>query len=206
MIFLQIDDSLGFGTEEFLAQEEPASETFNSNPRSPLTRTQTPFNGVLLRSLTGGDVDGPESARGEYNEEMNVRQQDERDSGASAQRLTGNDERVNARKSRPTQWAGQGQGDSKEQRKETIVDVLLHFATISRLREGQPGVKLVHVKCIDISTCSSIREMVLPGALSIVSKLFVGFDFRNKALVALLLAAVFPGFMMGILASNAGVS
>lgn len=67
-----------------------------------------------------------------------------------------------------------------------IVEVLLHFSTITGQREGQPGVKPYHVKCIDISTSSSIREMVLPGVFSIVSKLIAGFCFRHKSLVLLL--------------------
>lgn len=85
-----------------------------------------------------------------------------------------------------------------------IVEVRRQFATIAGLREGLPGVKPDHVKCIDISTRSSIGEMVLPGALAIVAPLIVGFGFGQKALVALLLAAIVSGYMMGILMSNAG--
>ena len=46
--------------------------------------------------------------------------------------------------------------------------------------------------------------MVLPGALTIMAPLIVGFGFGAKALVALLLAAIVSGYIMGILMSNAG--
>ncbi len=61
-----------------------------------------------------------------------------------------------------------------------------------------------HVRCIDISTRSSIIEMVLPGVVAIMSPLIIGFGFGQKALVALLAAAIGSGYMLGIMCSNAG--
>lgn len=85
-----------------------------------------------------------------------------------------------------------------------IVEVRRQFRDIIGLREGAPGVRPEHVKCIAISTTSSLSEMVLPGLLAIMAPLIVGFGFGQKALVALLLAAIVSGYMMGILMSNAG--
>lgn len=85
-----------------------------------------------------------------------------------------------------------------------IVEVRRQFREIVGLREGAPGVRPEHVKCIAISTTSSLSEMVLPGLLAIMAPLIVGFGFGQKALVALLLAAIVSGYMMGILMSNAG--
>lgn len=85
-----------------------------------------------------------------------------------------------------------------------IVEVRRQFRDIPGLREGAPGVRPEHVRCIDISTRSSILEMVLPGMLAIMAPLIVGFGFGQKALVALLLAAIVSGYMMGIMMSNAG--
>eukprot|EP00177_Eucheuma_denticulatum_P000767 GFKZ01001384.1.p1 GENE.GFKZ01001384.1~~GFKZ01001384.1.p1 ORF type:complete len:949 (-),score=155.07 GFKZ01001384.1:1515-4361(-) len=85
-----------------------------------------------------------------------------------------------------------------------IVEVRRQFRDIDGLREGRPGVKPEHVRCIQISTVSSIREMVLPGAIAIMAPLIVGFGFGQKALIALLLSAIASGYMMGIMMSNAG--
>lgn len=85
-----------------------------------------------------------------------------------------------------------------------IVEVRRQFREIVGLREGLSGVRPEHVRCIDISTRSSIAEMVLPGVLAIMAPLIVGFGFGQKALIALLLAAIVSGYMMGILMSNAG--
>lgn len=85
-----------------------------------------------------------------------------------------------------------------------IVEVRRQFREIDGLREGREGVRPQHVRCIDISTRSSIREMILPGALAIMSPLIIGFGFGQKALIALLLAAIASGYMMGIMMSNAG--
>lgn len=85
-----------------------------------------------------------------------------------------------------------------------IVEVRRQFREIDGLREGREGVRPHHVRCIDISTRSSIREMILPGALAIMTPLIVGFGFGQKALIALLLAAIASGYMMGIMMSNAG--
>lgn len=52
LVLIQIDDILVFGDTEFPHDEHAASEAFNSKPRSPLTDTSTPFNGVKLRRLS----------------------------------------------------------------------------------------------------------------------------------------------------------
>lgn len=85
-----------------------------------------------------------------------------------------------------------------------IVEVRRQFREIEGLREGAPGVRPEHVRCIDISTRSSIIEMILPGTIAIMAPLIIGFGFGQKALVALLVAAIGSGYMLGILMSNAG--
>lgn len=85
-----------------------------------------------------------------------------------------------------------------------IVEVRRQFREIPGLREGKPGVRPEHVKCISISTKSSLIEMVLPGSLAIMTPLIIGFGFGQRALIGLLLAAIGSGYMVGILMSNAG--
>ncbi len=85
-----------------------------------------------------------------------------------------------------------------------IVEVRRQFREIEGLREGLPGVRPDHTRCIRISTTSSISEMVLPGVLAIMTPLIIGFGFGQRALVAMLVAAIGSGYMLGIMMSNAG--
>lgn len=85
-----------------------------------------------------------------------------------------------------------------------IVEVRRQFREIPGLREGLAGVRPNHIRCINISTRSSLMEMVLPGTVAIMAPLIIGFGFGQRALVALLVAAIGSGYMLGILMSNAG--
>jgi len=85
-----------------------------------------------------------------------------------------------------------------------IVEVRRQFREIIGLREGRSGVRPEHIKCVAISTRSAIIEMVIPGAIAIMSPLIIGFGFGQKALVGLLLGGIGSGYMMGIMMSNAG--
>ena len=59
-------------------------------------------------------------------------------------------------------------------------------------------------KCIEISTKASLREMVLPGLLAIVSPVLVGFLGSAEMLGGLLAGVTVCGVLMAIFQSNAG--
>ena len=59
-------------------------------------------------------------------------------------------------------------------------------------------------KCVDISTKASIKEMVLPGLLAIVSPVAVGFLGGPEMLGGLLAGVTVTGVLMAIFQSNAG--
>ena len=59
-------------------------------------------------------------------------------------------------------------------------------------------------KCVDISTKASIKEMVLPGLLAIVSPVLVGFVGGAEMLGGLLAGVTVTGVLMAIFQSNAG--
>ncbi len=84
-----------------------------------------------------------------------------------------------------------------------IVEVRRQFAEIPGLREGLPGVRPDHKRCIDISTQASLREMVLPGGLAVALPLIIGF-ISPQALGGFLAGALTSGFMLAIFMSNAG--
>ena len=59
-------------------------------------------------------------------------------------------------------------------------------------------------KCVAISTKASIREMMLPGAIALVTPVIVGFIFGPEVLGGLLAGVTVSGVLMGMFQSNAG--
>ena len=59
-------------------------------------------------------------------------------------------------------------------------------------------------KCVAISTKASIREMMLPGAIALITPVIVGFIFGAEVLGGLLAGVTVSGVLMGIFQSNAG--
>ena len=64
--------------------------------------------------------------------------------------------------------------------------------------------KADHNACIKISTTAAIRQMVLPGALAILTPVAVGFIFGAETLGGLLAGVTVSGVLMAIFQSNAG--
>lgn len=59
-------------------------------------------------------------------------------------------------------------------------------------------------KCVEISTKASIREMILPGAIALLSPIIIGFAFGPEVLGGTLAGVTVSGVLMGIFQSNAG--
>src|SRR5919107_298981 len=59
-------------------------------------------------------------------------------------------------------------------------------------------------KCVAISTKASLREMMLPGAIALITPVIVGFTFGPEVLGGLLAGVTVFGVLMGIFQSNAG--
>ena len=64
--------------------------------------------------------------------------------------------------------------------------------------------KAEYGKCVEISTKASIREMVLPGVLAVVSPVLIGFGGGAEMLGGLLAGVTSCGVLMAIFQSNAG--
>ena len=85
---------------------------------------------------------------------------------------------------------------------EMIEEVRRQFREIDGLLEGKA--KPDTARCVDISTSASIKRMILPGALAIVTPVVVGFGMRAEALGGLLAGVTVSGVCMAIFMSNAG--
>lgn len=59
-------------------------------------------------------------------------------------------------------------------------------------------------KCVAISTKASLREMIAPGAIALLTPALVGFAFGPEVLGGLLAGITVSGVLMGIFQSNAG--
>ncbi len=64
--------------------------------------------------------------------------------------------------------------------------------------------KAEYAKCVEISTTSSIREMVLPGLIAVVSPVLVGFLGSAEMLGGLLAGVTASGVLLALFQSNAG--
>jgi len=64
--------------------------------------------------------------------------------------------------------------------------------------------KAEHGRCVEISTQSAIKEMIIPGLLAVISPVLVGFVFGPETLGGLLAGVTVCGVLMAIFQSNAG--
>ena len=84
-----------------------------------------------------------------------------------------------------------------------IVDeVRRQFREIPGLMEGTGTPD--SARCVDISTRSALREMILPGVMAVIAPIAAGFILGEAALGGLLIGAVASGFMLAIMMASAG--
>ncbi len=88
------------------------------------------------------------------------------------------------------------------------------FSIVNEVRrqfKEMPGImdnteKPDYAKCVDICTKDSIKEMILPGVITIVSPVVVGILLGPVALGAFLIGAIITGLVLAITFANAGGS
>jgi K(+)-stimulated pyrophosphate-energized sodium pump len=83
-----------------------------------------------------------------------------------------------------------------------VEEVRRQFRTIPGIMEGTG--KPEYEKCVAISTEASLKKMMLPGAITIISPLLIGFLLGPEALGGFLAGATVSGVLMGIFQNNAG--
>lgn len=85
---------------------------------------------------------------------------------------------------------------------EMVKEVRRQFREIPGIMEGTGTPE--YGKCVDISTKAALREMVLPGALTIISPVLVGFFMGAEALGAYMAGVTVSGVLWAIFQNNAG--
>ena len=83
-----------------------------------------------------------------------------------------------------------------------VEEVRRQFRTIPGIMEGTG--KPEYDKCVAISTEASLKKMMLPGAITLISPLLIGFLLGPEALGGFLAGATVSGVLMGIFQNNAG--
>jgi K(+)-stimulated pyrophosphate-energized sodium pump len=83
-----------------------------------------------------------------------------------------------------------------------VEEVRRQFREIPGIMEGTG--KPQYEKCVAISTDASIKKMMLPGAIAILSPLIIGFLLGPEVLGGFLAGATVSGVLMGMFQNNAG--
>lgn len=85
---------------------------------------------------------------------------------------------------------------------EMVKEVRRQFKEIPGIMEGTG--KPEYSKCVDISTKAALREMILPGALTIVTPILVGFTMGAEPLGSYMAGVTVSGVLWAIFQNNAG--
>jgi K(+)-stimulated pyrophosphate-energized sodium pump len=83
-----------------------------------------------------------------------------------------------------------------------VEEVRRQFREIPGIMEYKA--KPEYEKCVAISTKASIREMVAPGLIALITPIIIGFAFGPEVLGGMLAGVTVSGVLMGIFQSNAG--
>ena len=85
---------------------------------------------------------------------------------------------------------------------EMVKEVRRQFREIPGIMEGTG--KPEYAKCVDISTKAALRQMILPGLITIITPLIVGFVFGAEPLGGYMAGVCVSGVMWAIFQNNAG--
>ncbi len=83
-----------------------------------------------------------------------------------------------------------------------VVEVRRQFKEIGGLMEGTANPD--YAKCVDLCTKASLREMILPTVVAVVTPVIVGLILGVSGVVGLLAGATVSGFLLAIFMSNSG--
>lgn len=83
-----------------------------------------------------------------------------------------------------------------------VMEVRRQFREIPGIMDGTG--KPEYGKCVEISTKAALREMMLPGAITIISPIIIGFGMGAEALGAYMAGVAVSGVLWAIFQNNAG--
>ena len=83
-----------------------------------------------------------------------------------------------------------------------IIEVRRQFREIKGLLEGEADAD--YRKCVDLCTRISLREVLLPALLAIITPVVTGLLLGPNGVVGMLMGATACGFMMAVMTANSG--
>ncbi|MBI4744805.1 MAG: sodium-translocating pyrophosphatase [Actinobacteria bacterium] len=84
-----------------------------------------------------------------------------------------------------------------------IEEVRRQFREIVGLKEGKEGARADYARCVDISTAAALKEMLVPGIITVLSPIAIGL-WDLQALGGYLAGALVTGFLLAIMMANSG--
>ncbi len=83
-----------------------------------------------------------------------------------------------------------------------VVEVRRQFREIKGLLDGKADAD--YATCVDICTRSSLKEMIAPAALGVLSPIVVGLILGCNGVVGMLAGALVSGFVLAVMMANSG--
>jgi K(+)-stimulated pyrophosphate-energized sodium pump len=83
-----------------------------------------------------------------------------------------------------------------------VKEVRRQFREITGLMDGKADAD--YANCVDLCTKASLREMVLPTLVAVISPIVVGVVLGCTGVVGMLAGATVSGFLMAVFMSNSG--
>ncbi len=85
-----------------------------------------------------------------------------------------------------------------------VEEIRRQFREIPGLLEGKPGAEPQPAVIVDIATTAAIKEMMLPGAVAVLSPVVIGFAFGPQFLAGALAGALAVGATLSLIMANGG--
>ncbi|NPV49734.1 MAG: sodium-translocating pyrophosphatase [Candidatus Methanofastidiosum sp.] len=83
-----------------------------------------------------------------------------------------------------------------------VEEVRRQFREIKGIMEGKTEPD--YARCVDIVTRASLKELVLPGIIAVLSPLLVGFLLGKIALGGMLIGSILSGFLLALMLATGG--
>ncbi|MHA1130082.1 MAG: sodium-translocating pyrophosphatase [Candidatus Helarchaeota archaeon] len=87
-----------------------------------------------------------------------------------------------------------------------IGEIRRQFREIPGLKEGKEGITPDYTRCVDISTKSSLKQMVLPGALVLITPIMIGALLGAMGVGGLLMGSTITGVLMALYLNTGGAA
>ncbi|HQQ48954.1 MAG TPA: sodium-translocating pyrophosphatase [Methanofastidiosum sp.] len=83
-----------------------------------------------------------------------------------------------------------------------VEEVRRQFKEIKGIMQGKTEPD--YARCVDIVTRASLKELVLPGIIAVISPLLVGFILGKIALGGMLIGSILSGFLLALMLATGG--